>query len=79
MPISAPRARKGCHPLVEPIVPELDQVLMHQFDAAQLFARLSRLWTCRVFVPLLQLIYAAFRSKAKGLFQSSAECFLRAL
>lgn len=36
-------------------------------------------WTCPAIVPLRLLIYAAFRSKAKGLFQPSAECFLRAL
>ena len=36
-------------------------------------------WTCRVLVPLQLLIYAAFLSKAKGLFQPRAECFRRAL
>jgi hypothetical protein len=39
----------------------------------------NTIWTCPAIVPLRLLIYAAFRSKAKGLFQPSAECFLRAL
>src|SRR6056297_2528631 len=30
-------------------------------------------WTCHTFVPLRLLTYAAFASKAKGLFQPSAE------
>ena len=36
-------------------------------------------WTCPVFVPLRLLTYAAFASKAKGLFQPSAECLRRGL
>ena len=36
-------------------------------------------WTCHAFVPLRLLIYAAFASKAKGLFQPRAECLLRGL
>ena len=36
-------------------------------------------WTFPVFVPLRLLTYAAFASKAKGLFQPSAECLRRGL
>ena len=36
-------------------------------------------WTCPAFVPLRLLTYAAFTSKAKGLFQPSAECLRRGL
>ena len=36
-------------------------------------------WTCRAFVPLRMLIYAAFASKANGLFQPRAECLRRGL
>ena len=43
MPIGTPFARKGCDPLVGPIIAELEQVLMHQLDVAPLFARLPRL------------------------------------
>ena len=36
-------------------------------------------WTCPAFVPLRLLTYAAFTSKAKGLFQPSDECRLTGL
>ena len=36
-------------------------------------------WTCHAFVVLGVFIYATFRSKAQGLFQPSAACFLRVL
>jgi len=36
-------------------------------------------WTCHAFVPLRLLTYAAFASKAKGLFQPSAEYLRRGL
>ena len=36
-------------------------------------------WTCHAFVPLRLVTYAAFASKAKGLFQPSAECLRRGL
>ena len=36
-------------------------------------------WTCHILVPLRLLNYAAFASKAKGLFQPRAECRLRGL
>jgi len=36
-------------------------------------------WTCHAFVPLQLLTYAAFASKANGLFQPSAECLRRGL
>ncbi len=36
-------------------------------------------WTCHAFVPLRMLIYAAFASKANGLFQPRAECLRRGL
>ena len=32
------------------------------------------LWSCPAYVPVSQLIYAALRSKAKGLFPPSDEC-----
>ena len=31
-------------------------------------------WSCSAYVPVSQLIYAALRSKAKGLFPPSEEC-----
>jgi hypothetical protein len=31
-------------------------------------------WSCPAYVPVSQLIYAAFRSKAKGLLPPSDEC-----
>jgi hypothetical protein len=42
-------------------------------------ASLKAHWTCHAFVPLRLLTYAAFASKAKGLFQPSAECLRRGL
>jgi len=36
--------------------------------------RFSRRWTCPAYVPVSQLIYAALRLKAKGLFPPSDEC-----
>ncbi len=39
----------------------------------------NAVWTCRAFVPLRSLTYAAFASKAKGLFQPRAECLRRGL
>jgi len=33
----------------------------------------ARDWTCHAYVPVSQLIYAAFRSKAKGLLPPSDE------
>jgi hypothetical protein len=30
-------------------------------------------WTCRVYIPVSELIYAAFRSNAKGLLPPSDE------
>ena len=40
---------------------------------------LSALWSCRAYVPVPQLIYATFRSKAKGLLPPSDECLRRGL
>lgn len=37
------------------------------------------IWTCRGFVPVRCSCYAAFRSKATGLFQPNAECRRRGL
>ena len=37
------------------------------------------IWTCHGLMPLRLLIYAAFASKAKGLFQPKAECLRRGL
>ena len=37
------------------------------------YAELSG-WSCPAYVPVSQLIYAALRSKAKGLFPPSEEC-----
>lgn len=49
-------------------------------DGAVVFNRaVSRTWTCHAFVPLRLLTYAAFASKAKGLFQPRAECLRRGL
>ena len=31
-------------------------------------------WSCPAYVPVSQLIYAAFRSNAKGLFPPNDEC-----
>ena len=36
-------------------------------------------WSCPVYVPVSELIYAAFRSKAKGLFPPSDEWGRRGL
>ena len=36
-------------------------------------------WSCPAYVPVSQLIYAAFRSKAKGLLPPSDECLRRGL
>ena len=36
-------------------------------------------WSCRVYVPVSQLIYAAFRSNAKRLFPPRDECRRRGL
>ncbi len=36
-------------------------------------------WTCRVFVPLRLLVWATWRSKAKGLLPPNAECRRRGL
>ncbi|PUB10562.1 hypothetical protein DFP92_1182 [Yoonia sediminilitoris] len=42
VPISAPRTGKSRHTLIRSIVPELDQVLMHQLHGPALFTRLPR-------------------------------------
>ena len=39
----------------------------------------TRCWSCPVYVPVSQLIYAAFCSKAKGLLPPSDECLRRGL
>jgi len=36
-------------------------------------------WSCRAYVPVPQLIYAAFRSNANGLLPPSDECLRRVL
>ena len=54
--------------------PEVDEEQMKE-----LHAKIGELWTCHAFVPLRLLTYAAFASKAKGLFQPSAECLRRGL
>jgi hypothetical protein len=36
-------------------------------------------WSCPAYVPVSQLIYAAFRSKAKGLLPPNDECRRRGL
>ena len=41
MPICTPRARKGCHAPVGPIVTELHQISVHLLHGAPLFARLA--------------------------------------
>lgn len=43
MPISAPRARKCCDPLVRSIVSKLDQIFVHSLNTAPLLTRLTRL------------------------------------
>jgi hypothetical protein len=40
---------------------------------------IAKIWTCHDLMPLRLFIYAASVSKAKGLFQRSAECRLRGL
>ena len=40
---------------------------------------LQQFWSCPAYVPVSQLIYAAFRSKAKGLLPPSDECLRRGL
>ena len=43
MPISPPCTGKSGHTLIGSIIPELDQVLMHQLNVAPLFPRFTRL------------------------------------
>ncbi len=43
------------------------------------FICLAKRWSCRAYVPVSQLIYAAFRSKAKGLLPPSDEWRRRGL
>ncbi|MCK0122612.1 hypothetical protein MWU61_18825 [Loktanella sp. F6476L] len=51
-----------------------------RFSDEQIIAMIKEQeWTCRAFVPPQVLVYAAFRSKATGLFQPSAECRRRGL
>ena len=42
--------------------------------AVLLRERLVAVWSCSAYVPVSQLIYAAFRSNAKGLFPPNDEC-----
>jgi hypothetical protein len=42
-------------------------------------AQTNALWSCPAYVPVSQLIYAAFRSKAKGLLPPSDEWRRRGL
>jgi cation:H+ antiporter len=42
-------------------------------------ALIAPIWTCTGLMPLRFLVYAAFASKASGLFQPKAECLRRGL
>jgi hypothetical protein len=54
------------------------EVLLHErgIDISHETVRFwwSRFWSCHAYVPVSELIYAAFRSNAKGLLPPSDEC-----
>jgi hypothetical protein len=43
-------------------------------DEVKDLGREARDWSCPAYVPVSQLLYAAFRSNAKGLFPPNDEC-----
>ena len=49
------------------------------FTHYRISAKRGAVWSCPAYVPVSQLIYAAFRSNAKGLFPPSDECRRRGL
>jgi len=57
----------------------MSDIITIGIDLAKSVFQLHGVWTCHAFVPLRLLTYAAFASKAKGLFQPSAECLRRGL
>jgi len=62
---------------------ELDTLNMDAAQVAEAVTPRTKaifvVWSCRAYVPVPQLIYAAFRSNANGLLPPSDECLRRVL
>ena len=67
------------HARVDVIIKRLADINPNQTKIGENQSANKVQWSCHGYVPVSQLIYAAFRSKAKGLLPPSDECRRRGL